>query len=138
MCWPYGSALLNCRDLWCARHRWCCKLIVKNTGNCFNDLVKLWYCMIHFSGKNFEIAMLIKFCPYTSIGCHCSWFILFKRQPFFNQVYTLYFHYTPPYLISVWVKYQFSVLKTFLAAALYVFLFLMHIFFITQRNITIA
>ena len=48
--------------------------------------------------------MLIKFCPYTSVGCRCSWFILFKRQPFFNQVYMLQ------------VKFDFR-------------LFLMHIFF---------
>lgn len=64
---------------------------------------KLWNCN---ADKVHDLPL------YTSIGCHCSWFILFKRQPFFNQVYTLYFHYTPPYLISVWVKYQLSVLNT--------------------------
>ena len=79
--------------------------------------------------------MLIKFCPYTSVGCRCSWFILFKRQPFFNQVYTLYFHYTPPYLISVWVKYQFSVLNTIYpcSCTLCIFVFDAHFFHHTEE-----
>ena len=39
--------------------------------------------------KNFKFAMLTKL-YHKSIRSHHSWFILFKRQRFFNQVYTLY------------------------------------------------
>ena len=56
-----------------------CELIAKKTAG---DLFLQSFENVNFSGKNFKFAVLIK--------CyHRSWFILFKRQRFYNQEYTL-------------------------------------------------